>query len=403
MSRLFLFVMTALAAQITLCAQSIVKSESTTISPVQMSMTNTGIVGFDLSTSRAGTFWPRSSNGQFLFGGGVWIGGWVKQGTTSRPYVLSTYDPSSAVSQALPTNKIDRVIAGGRERLSTTFTYAATADPVGIRVSQTLETTDNGPLRDVALLHVMIENMSTNMAISQCAVGIVLDIEIGNAGSPMKAAQGDVLSLMTERPDLRILKAYNSQEYQVDNSGVLALASIGASGPSAFTSVTPFSLALVPMTDGDRYVAMTTGKIATSEVGSDLMVLASIEPQDLEPGGVRKATFALMFADNNSAESDARFIEVVDGLRRATTVHELRDASTKVSVYPNPTDGATRIMIDASTPWHEVRLIDLMGQAVRVSSFDPSGLDVAGLPSGSYIIQIHESGTVSTMPLQIRN
>lgn len=386
-----------------LFSQVQVNVEWTGNSPVKMPLTNSGIFGLDLAGLRAGTLWPRDSDDQFLFGGGVWIGGWVREGSVSMPFVMSTYDPTSAQSDAVPGDAVKREVIGDVERLTTFFAFRDKVDPVGLQVTQTLETHASGALRDVALLHVKVRNNNPTKPLSQCVLSIVLDVEVGKASAPMLAAQQDVLSVVEGRPELAIMKAHNAAPSSNDNNGVLAVASIGTTSPERFLGVQPLSLATFPSTNGDRFLSMTTGKIVTTTTGSDLMIVASLAAKDLDPGEERTATFALMFSTANDAASDARFIEIVEGLRKATTVDEIIQQQAGVSAYPNPTNGATHLAITAAHNTYQVTLVDLMGRVVRTSRNTTEPFDISGLPNGSYIVQLVGPHTVEGLPIVFNN
>lgn len=94
-----------------------------TISNIDFYTTNYGIFGFDVARSVGGTFWPRGSNNQYIFGGGVWFGA-TKQKTPEDAnrykYVLLTYNPNDGRSWCVP----GRIREGGPfSQEASTFKY----------------------------------------------------------------------------------------------------------------------------------------------------------------------------------------------------------------------------------------------------------------------------------------
>ncbi|MCC7438740.1 MAG: T9SS type A sorting domain-containing protein [Armatimonadetes bacterium] len=73
-----------------------------TVSNVQFSVTNNGIIAYNPS-ARAGSFIaPRGSKSQYLFGGGLWFGAQRIVGDTVQRLVFSTYNPVTNRSAAMP-------------------------------------------------------------------------------------------------------------------------------------------------------------------------------------------------------------------------------------------------------------------------------------------------------------
>lgn len=78
--------------------------QKNTVSNIDFYTTNYGIFGLDVARNRGGGYWPRGSQNQYIFAGGVWFGA-VKQkpgDTAFRKYVEITYNPNSGTSWMVP-------------------------------------------------------------------------------------------------------------------------------------------------------------------------------------------------------------------------------------------------------------------------------------------------------------
>jgi hypothetical protein len=77
--------------------------QQNTVSNIQFYTTNYGIFGLNVAQNRGGGYWPRGSNNQYIFGGGLWIGA-VKPRPDGqlKKYVEVTYNPNNGRSWMVP-------------------------------------------------------------------------------------------------------------------------------------------------------------------------------------------------------------------------------------------------------------------------------------------------------------
>lgn len=78
-----------------------------TLSNIEFCTTNYGIFGLNVPQNSGGTFWPRNSQNQYIFGGGVWFGAQKKKqdaegNSTYRKMTVISYDPSVGGSWLVP-------------------------------------------------------------------------------------------------------------------------------------------------------------------------------------------------------------------------------------------------------------------------------------------------------------
>ncbi len=78
--------------------------QKNTVSNIQFYTTNYGIFGLDVARNRGGGYWPRGSQNQYIFAGGVWLAAIkVRPGdTTTRKYCTITYNPNNGKSWMAP-------------------------------------------------------------------------------------------------------------------------------------------------------------------------------------------------------------------------------------------------------------------------------------------------------------
>ena len=81
--------------------------EQNTVSNIQFYTTNYGIFGLNVAQNRGGGFWPRGSENQYIFAGGVWFGAVkLKPNDTinhqTKKYVTITYNPNNGGSWMVP-------------------------------------------------------------------------------------------------------------------------------------------------------------------------------------------------------------------------------------------------------------------------------------------------------------
>lgn len=100
-----------------------------TVSNLQFPTTNYGIFGMDILKSRGGGYWPRGSQNQYIFGGGIWFAA-MKLHTDEgseyyRKYVEVTYNPNNGKSWMVP-GRIQDGDAEDPERLEDYRVYFST-------------------------------------------------------------------------------------------------------------------------------------------------------------------------------------------------------------------------------------------------------------------------------------
>jgi len=85
-------------------AYGIYDLQKNTVSNIEFYTTNYGIFGLNVGQNRGGGFWPRGSQNQYIFAGGIWLGAIkLRPGDTNyRKYVTITYNPNNGNSWMVP-------------------------------------------------------------------------------------------------------------------------------------------------------------------------------------------------------------------------------------------------------------------------------------------------------------
>ncbi len=76
--------------------------QKNTVSNVEFYTTNRGIFGLNIDQNAGGIFWPRGSNNQYGFGGGVWFGAYKHVASVFNKLALISYNPNSGNSWMVP-------------------------------------------------------------------------------------------------------------------------------------------------------------------------------------------------------------------------------------------------------------------------------------------------------------
>ncbi len=79
--------------------------QQNTVSNIQFYTTNYGIFGLNVATGRGGGYWPRNSQNQYIFGGGIWFGSQkyrLPEDTVMTKYVEVSYNPNNGRSWMVP-------------------------------------------------------------------------------------------------------------------------------------------------------------------------------------------------------------------------------------------------------------------------------------------------------------
>ncbi len=90
------------AAQPMRLAQGTFEQRKNRVSRIEFYSTNYGIFGLNIAANRGGGFWPRGSQNQYIFGGGIWFAAkkWVRN--ELRKLVVLSYNPNSGASWMVP-------------------------------------------------------------------------------------------------------------------------------------------------------------------------------------------------------------------------------------------------------------------------------------------------------------
>ncbi|HYF03973.1 MAG TPA: hypothetical protein VEC36_11385 [Patescibacteria group bacterium] len=83
-------------------AQNLYELRQNSVSNVQLQLTNYGIYGLNTASNTGGGFWPRGSQNQYIFGGGIWFGALKTVDGTEQKLTFVTYNPNSGNSWAVP-------------------------------------------------------------------------------------------------------------------------------------------------------------------------------------------------------------------------------------------------------------------------------------------------------------
>jgi hypothetical protein len=81
--------------------------QRSTVSNVDFYNTNYGVFGQNVSTSTAGTYWPRGSQNSYIFGAGAWFGSSCLNYYSIDNYCLTTFNPNNGQAGILPGNLDD--------------------------------------------------------------------------------------------------------------------------------------------------------------------------------------------------------------------------------------------------------------------------------------------------------
>jgi len=97
----------AFLAALHLRAQSDIDYKQTTLSDVDLYVSNNGIIGYNSKQGMAGLLYPRGSQNQYLFGSGTWFGAKKRVSNILRNLVIRSYNLSSGKSWMTPGNMGD--------------------------------------------------------------------------------------------------------------------------------------------------------------------------------------------------------------------------------------------------------------------------------------------------------
>ena len=84
-----------------------------------------------------------------------------------------------------------------------------------------------------------------------------------------------------------------------------------------------------------------------------------------------------------------------------TTLGTEEFETTSFNIYPNPANGSTVTISSASNNAKDVKVYSIIGKQV-IDTTITNTLDVSGLQSGIYVVQITENGKSATKKLVIK-
>lgn len=88
-------------------AQQLFNSKANTLSPIEIIVSNYGHQFYNHGTFSSGFYYPRGSQNQYIFGGGLWFGGQKRVDGALKKLVTITYNPNSGMSWMTPGNVED--------------------------------------------------------------------------------------------------------------------------------------------------------------------------------------------------------------------------------------------------------------------------------------------------------
>lgn len=380
-------------------------------SPIEMVQTNYGITGFDPKKLISGTFWPRGSGQQYVFGMGLWVGGNIRieNATEERARVFVTYNPSSGASWGNPTDSAIIEVDGIRETITTKFNDGdlsqyeggvekrkAQGFPIGLEFAQTLVAWSEGPFRDVVLLRTHIRSTRSD-TIWGMRLAYVLDFDIGHSSDGQFASLNDAVLPILTRPDLRILKFYNDPSDKNAPKGMVGVGLIQPPGDPDRVERT-FTLILVPIENNSRYDAMSSVNVGT-EQGDISALVGTGHISRLNPGDTIGVTIALVFVQRDDADADNKIINVIDQLTSTTSVNGTNYASRVAPCYPNPTNGASSLWIGDAHYERTIECVDILGRSHLKQLTSSSSIDVRGLAPGYYRVITQGQGALHSQML----
>ncbi|MEO5967940.1 MAG: T9SS type A sorting domain-containing protein [Ferruginibacter sp.] len=117
------------------------------------------------------------------------------------------------------------------------------------------------------------------------------------------------------------------------------------------------------------------------------------------------------FSDNNTEKVTSQYrlkMFDFDGSFRYSEIRAVKGvgSSTEFSVFPNPSNGTSRVSITDVSPSNEIQVINNSGRVVKtVSMKNQSSFELNNLPNGIYMIRVinKETGDVTTKKLSVIN
>ena len=346
---------------------------ATTTSGVMIYQSNYGITGYNTGETAPGVIWPRNSSDQYVFGGGLWLGGKLMIGDFERELVVISFNPNSGMSWFKPESELVRKTLGATEILSSTFSdsdlnlYEGGAAlresqgyPLGVVVTQTLRGWASGALKDVITVTSTVRNNHSTRPIREFILTNVLDMDIGKLEDVVRASFNDACVLIAEPKGLNIFKGYSKPELDGSTNGVIGIAIVNGPGAGVIYSASSINLGVVQSEAYERYEFMSTGVLESTSEPDDIVSFFSTSPVDLNPGDSISSTLVLMFGATNDAANDQRMIEIVESLTTSTGIADDVRADDSFTVFPNPAVSSQHINIISTYTMHLVLLCCLL-------------------------------------------
>jgi len=428
-------ILALLCSSISLWGQGRGHTLSTTASPVDFPLTNTGINAFDPARGLSGNIWPRTSQNQYVFSAGLWIGAKKDINGSERKRVFLTLNPNSGQSWATPGDyadgpsyrpdladqyKVTIDHSSSTEDLVTSYhdgdlTYyeggkdkaAAMGFPLGLQFKQTLHSWSQGPLANVILVRTSITNTTTSVLKDLC-VGWIVDPDLATKGG---FSPNDRAWYVSKRSNLGLAVVTSEPESTSPSIGGLGLAMLERpAGTEVKTCVSyPFG---TNITEQDAmYDFMTSGEIVDAPGGAeDVRLLMATTPVDLAAGQTVYVTTAYLYLEATafSGEAATRAIEAPaitlaeqarTVLSSVVSVNDENISPTSIAgmeVAPQPIRGGWHITIDDDRhePW-TVSIHDAAGilQSTATHSFDTPFVGPS-LQPGWYVVTLQRGTTV---------
>lgn len=408
---------------------------STTKSPVDFMVTNTGIGAFDISRGTSGNIWPRGSQNQYVFSAGLWVG--VKKDVEGieNKRVFLTLNPTTGQSWATPGDYANgpsyRPDLADRYKVTIGTSYsdedlvssfhdgdltayeggkeqaAAMGFPLGLQFRQTVHSWSQGTLADVILVRTAITN-TTSSTLRDLCVGWVVDPDLTSKGG---FSPDDRAWYIRQRPDLGLAAVTSGPENTSVPIGGLGLAMLERpAGTEVMTCVRyPFGMDIREQVE--MYDFMTSGNIVDAPGGAeDIRLVMGTTPADLAAGRTVYVTTAYLYlpATAFSGEASTRAIEapaiaLAEQARNALSTIvsvNVEDMPTiaiaGMDVAPQPIRGDWHIDIDddGREPW-TVSIHDAAGilQSTAAHTFD-TPFAGPSLHPGWYVVTLQRGASV---------
>lgn len=151
-----------------------------------------------------------------------------------------------------------------------------------------------------------------------------------------------------------------------------------------------------------------------TEINADRYIVERKIDNDFEPvaeiaaiNDIKGYNYAYTDLNSTNAISQYRLKMVdIDGTYSYSEIRAIngKEASGTVSIFPNPSNGNSRVTISDVSPANEVQIVDHAGRVVRtISMRNTNSIELGNLQKGMYMIRIinKETGAVVTKKLSV--